>query len=350
MALRPVSGTGAEAQTRAVAADLAVRHNGVLQHVYTSAIQGFSLRMRSADAMALAMDSRVAVIEPNRPLRAGAAPSWGLDRVNQRSLPLDGRRVHGPSASGVTAYVIDSGVRVTHRDFGGRARHGYDAVDRDPVADDCSGHGTHVAGTLAGRRYGVARDAAVVAVRVLDCEGRGTTADVVAGIDWVTRNARLPAVANVSILGSPGDILDTAVANSIAEGITYVVAAGNSDEDACGSSPARVGAALTVGATTASDTRAPFSNWGRCVDLFAPGALITSAWNTGDGASSTLSGTSMAAPHVAGAAALLLAIHPSATPAQVAQMLIGQATGGALSDVGAGSPNLLLYAEDEPRT
>ncbi|MEW2165957.1 S8 family serine peptidase [Streptomyces sp. NPDC007084] len=270
-------------------------------------------------------------------------PSWGLDRIDQRDRPLD-RRYAAPASAGagVTAYVIDTGVRVTHQDFGGRASYGWDFVDGDRAARDGNGHGTHVAATLAGRRYGVAKKARVVAVRVLDDRGAGTTAQVIAGIDWVTRHARKPAVANLSLGGYGNAQLDAAVRDSIASGVTYTVAAGNDGRPAAGYSPARVREALTVGASDRTDTRAAFSNTGPAVDLFAPGVAITSASYTGDRGKVARSGTSMASPHVAGVAALYLSGHPRAAPEQVAKALVKLAVPGKLSGVGLGSPNRLL--------
>ncbi|OSC53636.1 serine protease, partial [Streptomyces sp. 4F] len=254
-------------------------------------------------------------------------PSWGLDRIDQQNRPLDSSYTYPDSAGqGVTAYVIDTGVRITHSDFGGRASYGYDAIDNDNTAQDGHGHGTHVAGTVAGSAYGVAKQAKVVGVRVLDNSGSGTTAQVVAGIDWVARNAAKPAVANMSLGGGADSALDAAVRNAIASGVTFVVAAGNESTNASTKSPARVTEAITVGATTSSDARASYSNYGSVLDLFAPGSSITSAWNSGDSATNTISGTSMASPHVAGAAALHLADNPSATPAQVASALTSAAT------------------------
>jgi len=242
----------------------------------------------------------------------------------------------------VTAYIIDTGVRITHTDFGGRASYGYDAVDDDSTADDGNGHGTHVAGTVAGSTYGVAKSANIVAVRVLDDDGSGTTDGVVAGIDWVTENAQFPAVANMSLGGDADSVLDAAVANSISAGITYAVAAGNDNTTASSNSPARVATAITVGASTSADARASYSNYGSVLDLFAPGSSITSTYNTSNSATATLSGTSMASPHVAGAAAVYLGENPSSTPAQVSSALVSAASASTLTSVGTGSPNLLL--------
>lgn len=268
---------------------------------------------------------------------------WGLDRIDQAALPLSGTYTYPDTAgSGVTAYVIDTGVRITHSQISGRASYGYDAVDGDTTASDGNGHGTHVATTIAGTTYGVAKKANIVAVRVLDNSGSGTTAGVIAGIDWVTANHTTPSVANMSLGGGASTSLDTAVSNSIASGVTYAIAAGNSSANASSYSPARVAAAITVGATTSTDAKASYSNYGSVLDLFALGSSITAGWNTSDTATNTISGTSMATPHVAGAAAVYLAGHTSATPAQVATALVNGATTGKVTSPGTGSPNRLL--------
>lgn len=287
---------------------------------------------------AVVQDSRVSLDHTRK-----NPPSWGLDRIDQGDLPLDKSYTWPESAgSGVTAYVIDTGIRISHRDFGGRAHYGWDFVDGDATAQDGNGHGTHVAATVAGTGYGVAKKADVVAVRVLDDAGSGTTAQVIAGIDWVTKNARKPAVANLSLGGAANAQLDAAVRGSIASGVTYTVAAGNDGLPASLYSPARVKEAITVGATDRTDRRAGFSNWGSRLDLFAPGVDITSAGYASDKGKATFSGTSMASPHVAGAAALYLADHASATPAEVSRALTGRAATGRITDPLPGSPNKLL--------
>ncbi len=270
-------------------------------------------------------------------------PSWGLDRVDQRALPLDlGYTSPGSAGDGVTVYVIDTGVRTTHRDFGGRAGHGWDFVGNDKIASDANGHGTHVAGTVAGTAHGVAKKARIVSVRVLDAAGGGTTARVIAGIEWVTRHAKKPAVANLSLGGPRNDRLDAAVRASIASGVTYTVAAGNGGRPAGLYSPGSVKEAITVGATDRRDAKPAFSNHGPALDLFAPGVGITSASAASDTARATFSGTSMASPHAAGAAALHLADHPKATPAQVGRALAAGAATGKVLRRGIGSPDKLL--------
>ncbi|MFI1867669.1 S8 family peptidase [Streptomyces jumonjinensis] len=336
-----------DARSRAGKA-LAAEYGVKIRRTYTAALNGYSVRASEAQAKKFAADPAVASVVQNRVFTTTATqanpPSWGLDRIDQRALPADNSYTYPDSAGeGVTAYIIDTGVRISHGDFGGRAFDGYDAVDNDNVAQDGNGHGTHVAGTVAGSAYGVAKKARIVGVRVLNDAGSGTTEQVVAGIDWVTQNAVKPAVANLSLGGGADTVLDTAVRNSIASGVTYAIAAGNSNANASNYSPARVGEAITVGSTTSTDARSSFSNFGAVLDVFAPGSSITSAWNTNDSATNTISGTSMAAPHVAGAAALHLAANPGDSPAQVATALTSAATNGVVTSPGTGSPNRLLY-------
>jgi subtilisin family serine protease len=314
---------------------------------FGSALNGYTATLSAAEAARLAADPAVAAVEQNQRVAVAdttqSTAPWGLDRIDQTSLPLSGTYTYPDSAgSGVTAYVIDTGVRITHQQISGRASYGYDAVDGDTNAADGNGHGTHVATTIAGSTYGVAKKAKIVAVRVLDNNGSGTTAGVIAGIDWVTRNHSGPSVANLSLGGGASATLDAAVRASIASGVTYAVAAGNSNANASSYSPARVAEAITVGATTSTDARASYSNYGSVLDVFAPGSSITAGWNTGDTATNTISGTSMATPHVAGAAAVYLAGHASATPAEVATALVNGATTGKVTSAGSGSPNRLL--------
>ncbi|MDW4906250.1 S8 family peptidase [Streptomyces sp. ADMS] len=321
-------------------------YGGTVRKTFSTALNGYSATLSAAEARRLAADPSVASVEQNQTVHLDATQTsapWGLDRIDQAALPLSGTYTYPDTAgAGVTAYVIDTGVRITHSQISGRATNGYDAVDGDTVAQDGNGHGTHVATTIAGSTYGVAKAAKIVAVRVLNNAGSGTTAGVVAGIDWVTANHSGPSVANMSLGGGASTALDTAVANSIASGVTYAVAAGNSNANASSYSPARVASAITVGATTSTDARASYSNYGAVLDIFAPGSSITAGWYTSDTATNTISGTSMATPHVAGAAAVYLASHTSATPAQVATALTGGSTTGVVTSPGSGSPNRLL--------
>ncbi|MYX34100.1 MULTISPECIES: S8 family peptidase [unclassified Streptomyces] len=333
--------------TAAGGRSVVTRHGGVVEHTYRAALNGYAAHMTATEAGRLAADPAVGQVIQDATVSIDATqtnpPSWGLDRIDQAALPLNNSYTYPDTAgAGVTAYIIDTGVRITHTDFGGRASYGYDAVQNDFVAQDGNGHGTHVAGTVAGTSYGVAKKAKIVAVRVLNNAGSGTTAQVVAGIDWVTANAVKPAVANMSLGGGANTAIDTAVRNSIASGVTYAVAAGNDGANASSYSPARVSEAITVGATTSTDARASYSNYGSGLDLFAPGSSITSAWKNSDTAANTISGTSMATPHVTGAAAVYLAGHPSASPSQVASALTSAATSGVVAGPGSGSPNLLL--------
>lgn len=330
---------------------LAERYHGHLEQAFLTALPGFSARMTSADAARLAADPAVASVQPDQRVRLADAqldpPSWGLDRVDRPTHELNGAYTYGEDAGNVTVYVIDSGVRTSHDDFGGRATSGWDFVDDDADADDCSGHGTHVAGTIGGTKYGVAKNAQLVALRAVDCAGNGSYSDIIAAVDWVTANAHRPAVVNMSFGGAAYAPLNEAITASVASGVTYVVSAGNDNADACAFSPAGTAAAITVGATGRNDARAPFSNAGPCVDLFAPGVGITSAGIADDSAATVMSGTSMAAPHVAGAAALVLAADPEASPAEVAAALGAGAASGAVSDP-AGAPDLLVQTPAAP--
>lgn len=328
------------------AATITSRYGGKVTRVFGKTVNGYSASLTETAARRLAADPAVAYVEQDQQVHALATqaspPSWGLDRIDQRNLPLDQSFTYGPS-TGVRIYVIDTGVHITHQDFGGRAVNGYDAVDGDNVAQDGNGHGTFVAAVAAGSSYGVAKNATVVAVRVLNNSGSGTTAGVIAGVDWVTANAVRPAVANLSLGGGASTTLDAAVRRSISAGITYSIAAGNSGVPASNTSPARVTEALTVGATNSSDNRPSWSNYGSAVDLFAPGVGITSAWRTSNTATYTGDGTSFSAPHVAGAAAIYLSGNPSASPATVNTAIVDSATTNVIPNPGSGSPNRLLY-------
>lgn len=333
-------------------------HGGRLLHVYRHALRGFAVE--GVDGRRLARDPRLRSVEADRPValsQSQAAPPWGLDRVDQRNLPLNLTYQYQGGGAGVRAYVLDTGIRISHQDFGGRASYGYDFINNTVAADDAHGHGTHVAGTLGGATYGVAKAVSLVAVRVLDANGEGTMAGVIAGVDWVTANAVRPAVANMSLSGTASPTLDAAVQNSIASGVTYCVAAGNgavvgvigipimgTPQDASLFSPARVPEAVTVGATDIDDSEASFSNYGPAVKILAPGVNVLSSWHTSDSASATASGTSMASPHVAGAAALYLEAHPTATAAQVRQAILNHATPNKITGMSSPlTPNLMLY-------
>ncbi|WP_053735618.1 S8 family serine peptidase [Nocardia sp. NRRL S-836] len=314
-----------------------------VKYRYTKAFNGFAAKMTAEAAKKLATDPAVKSIAQDQVFaKTGEAqsptPSWGLDRIDQRVVTPDNLYRLRADTSQVHAYVIDTGIKVDHPDFGGRAVWNYNSIDSTNT--DCAGHGTHVAGTIGGKTVGVAKRINLHAVKVLDCEGSGTAASVIAGVDWVTANAVKPAVANMSLAGPAFDLLDTAVRNSIASGVSYSVASANFNADACNYSPARVPEALTVNATTSTDTRASFSNWGTCTDIFAPGENIVSTF-IDDGFISA-SGTSMAAPHVAGVSAIYLAVNPTATPAQVQKAMKDSATNDVVQDV-AGSPNKLIY-------
>ncbi|HLF40774.1 MAG TPA: S8 family peptidase, partial [Acidimicrobiia bacterium] len=336
------------ADAPAVAAALA-RDGGRVGRVYEHVFPGAALRLSDQAAAALRRHPRVAAVERDGPVRLAETQTqapWGLDRTDQRDLPLSGTYAYPNTGAGVTAYIVDSGIRSTHVDFGGRVRGGYTAVNDGAETNDCLGHGTHVAGTLGGSTYGVAKAVSLVSVRIFDCNAGAEWSGILGGLDWIVadHDPGEPAVVNMSLVGPATSLMDTAVEAMIADGLTVVASAGNDGQDACLSSPARTPAAVTVAATDTTDRRTGFSNWGPCVDLFAPGVNVLSAGSGSDTATAVLSGTSMSAPHAAGAAAVLLAADPSLGPAGVAAALAANATTGLVASRGSGSPNRLLHS------
>ena len=324
--------------TTAVAAAHAQRFGGNVGYVYDNALKGYSVSLEKGQLGALMADPRVASVEVDRELTTTVTQTgatWGIDRIDQRNLPLSGTFTYNATGAGVRAYIIDTGINASHTQFGGRVVQGRDTVDGSLPAADCHGHGTHVAGTVGGSTYGVAKGVTLVAVRVLNCSGSGSTSGVIAGIDWVTGNHQpgQPAVANMSLGGGVSTALDNAVRNSIADGVSYAVAAGNGNVfgqavNACNGSPSRVSEAMTISATDSTDRKATWANYGNCVDWFAPGVSITSAWYSSNSATRTISGTSMATPHTTGVAAQYLQGNPSASPATVRSALFNLTTKG----------------------
>jgi subtilisin family serine protease len=328
-----------------IANEMAGTHRGKLKHIYQNALNGFAVEMSPEDAEALSQDFRVKFVEEDGVVTADATqsnPPWGLDRIDQRNLPLNAIYTFNWTGSGVRAYVIDTGIRTSHTQFGGRASNVFDAFGGN--GQDCNGHGTHVSGTIGGSTYGVAKSALLRGVRVLNCSGSGSNSGVIAGVDWVTNNHINPAVANMSLGGGASSALDTAVNNLANSGVPIAVAAGNSNVDACTSSPARAANAITVGSITQSGSRSSFSNFGTCLDIFAPGSGILSSWFSSDTATATLSGTSMASPHVAGVAALYKQFNPGASASTTRNAIVNGSTTGVVSSAGSGSPNRLLYS------
>ena len=341
VALNGTPAVSAQAAVTAQAQGLADRYGASVRDVYSASFRGFAISATEQQARRLAADPGVRYVEADGIARASGTqanpPSWGLDRIDGRR---DNSYTYPNEGAGVTAYVLDTGVDLRHANLEGRARSGYDFIDDDSDASDCQGHGTHVAGTIGSRDYGVAKKVDIVSVRVLDCQGSGQWSQVIGGIDWVARNATAPSVANMSLGGGASRSVDDAVRGAVAAGVGFALAAGNDSANACNTSPARVREAITVGSTDSSDRRSSFSNHGNCLDLFAPGSNITSTRN--GGGSTSMSGTSMATPHVAGAAALYLSAHRSATPQQVRDALVRGGQQGVVTNPGGGSPNVLL--------
>jgi subtilisin family serine protease len=312
--------------------------------VYSAVLNGFAADMTAAQAAALGRNPRVAYVEPDGEASTVATQinaTWGIDRVDQRDLPLGGTYSYTTTAASVHAYIIDTGIRTDHQEFGGRAQQVYNSAGGKNT--DCNGHGTHVAGTVGGTTYGIAKEVRLYGVKVLNCAGSGTWSGVIAGMDWVAKNRKTPAVANMSLGGGKSQAVDDAVARLVAAGVYVVVAAGNSNADACQSSPAGAPGAMTVAASTNTDAKASYSNWGSCVDLYAPGSSITSAWHSSRTAINTISGTSMAAPHVAGVAALYRGKYAGDGTSAVTDSLIGNATAGKIGGNVVGTPNKLLF-------
>ena len=336
---------GSSADTTAVANSVRLK-GGRVRHQYDGGVRALSIEVSDADAQMLSRDARVQFVEEDSTISATAV-SWGLDRIDQRSLPLNGSFVSSENGAGVNVYVVDTGIFPLNLDLAGRVGAGYSAISDLTGTGDCNGHGTHVAGIVAGTTYGVAKGATVVPVRVLDCTGKGSLSTLLEGIDWIMQDhaqSPRPSIINMSLAGEPSAALDAAVNNLILAGMTPVVAAGNDGADACRVSPARVPGAITVGASDENDARASFSNYGACVDVFAPGTNIAAAWFTGVTAGAVSSGTSEAAPFVAGVGALFLQKYPTASPASITQAILSQATVDALTNIGDGSPNRLLFS------
>ena len=327
------------------------KSGGRTEKRFSYAINALSVKMKHSEVARIRNNPKVLFVELDQPMYAldtqTNPPSWGLDRVDQRALPLNSSFAASANGAGVDVYIVDTGISTTHTDFSGRLRSGFSSINDRRGSNDCNGHGTHVAGTAAGAAYGVAKAASIIPVRVLDCAGSGSNTGVIAGLDWIIANhsAGVAAVANMSLGGGASLALDTAVQNAINDGVVMAVAAGNSNANACNYSPARAANAITVGATDRTDVRASYSNFGSCLDIFAPGTSITSAWINSSTAINTISGTSMASPHVAGVAAALLSANPTLSPADISSMLRSSATPNVVSTAGTGSPNYLLYLD-----
>lgn len=344
---------GVQGEAKALANTL-VGGQGEVLYTYSGVFKGFAVRMPEAAARALANNPSVRYVEQDEQVSLSATQNTGttyfnLDRADQRALPLNQAYTYVSTGTGVRAYIVDTGIRATHSDLRNssgvsRVIAGFGSISDGQGTNDCNGHGTHVAGTVGGTASGIAKNVTLVPVRVFGCTGSTTISAITAGLDWIRlNNGGRPAVANMSLGGGANTTLDASVNALISAGVTVVVAAGNSNADACNTSPARVAAAITVGSTTSTDARSSFSNFGSCLDLFAPGSSIRSAWYTGDTVFNTISGTSMAAPLVAGIAARYLQNNPTASPATVASAINSSATTGVVTSPGTGSPNRLAY-------
>jgi serine protease len=346
-AARLANEAGSAPRVAETANQIARQHGLKVQQSYNRVLRGFVVQANDKTLAQLLMDDRIDYVEEDGFVTTAATQTgatWGIDRTDQRDLPLNSTYVYDTTASNVHAYIVDTGVLLNHTQFSGRMGNGYDAVTSGGNANDCNGHGTHVAGTVGGTTHGIAKGVIIHPVRVLGCTGSGTNAGVIAGMDWVASNHIKPAVANMSLGGGASTATDNAVTGMVNAGVTVAVAAGNDNANACNYSPARAASAITVGSTTNTDARSSFSNYGTCLDIFAPGSNITSAWHTGSSATNTISGTSMASPHVAGVAALYLAVNPTATPAQVTSAIINASTPNKVTGAQTGSPNRLLYS------
>lgn len=336
------------------AQNIAKQHGAKVLQTYDTVLKGFAIYLpdTAANAFVEAMkkNPQVLSVENDTVMKIDATtqsnPDWGLDRIDQKTLPLNSAYSYLQTGSGTTAYIVDTGILSSHQQFSGRVLSGYTAISDGNGTNDCNGHGTHVAGTVGGSTYGVAKNVNLVPIRILGCDGSGASSNVIAGLDWISKNGKKPAVVNMSLGGDASTSLDSAVENLFNNGYVMVVAAGNSNADACSSSPARVSKALTVAATDNTDTRASYSNYGSCVDIFAAGSQINSSWIGSNTATKVLNGTSMATPHVAGVVAEMLQSTPTATPQTISTNLLNQASTNVVKDP-SGSPNRLLYKSSQ---
>lgn len=335
-------------ELESITSELTNLYGGKIDNQFSHVIKGYSVEMSAEEAEILSRDERVKYVEEDAEIFAAGTQSnapWALDRIDQRSTLFDGNYNFASMGSGVNVYVIDSGIRPTHNEFGGRVVLSYDAVNDGQNGNDCYGHGTFVAGIIGSNTFGVAKNSTLHAVRVLNCSGGGSSSNLIAAIDWITARHASPAVANISLsMSGISTALDSAIKKSVAAGVVYVIAAGNNNQNACNYSPARTPEAITVGAVNSLDQRSGFSNFGSCVDIFAPGSSISSTWFSSDTATASANGTSMASPHAAGVAALYLENNPTASPSQVAAEMARAATPNVIGDVGTDSPNLLLFS------